>query len=81
MEDLELLKVKSNRMFYEYCWMLKFVFLFYVMSKWDDVEYFVYMDMDLFFFFDLVCIFVENLMVFLYLIDYCNLLCFMFYYD
>lgn len=51
------------------------------MSKWDNVEYFVYMDIDLFFFLDLVCIFVENLIVFLYLIDYCNLLWFMFYYE
>lgn len=81
MEDPELLQAKSNRTFHEYCWTLKPAFLFHVMSKWDNAEYFAHMDTDLFFFSDPARIFAENPTASLYLTDHRNSPRFMPYYE
>lgn len=51
---------KSNRIFHEYCWTLKPIFLYYVMNKYDNAEYYAHLDADLFFFSNIDYIFDEN---------------------
>lgn len=64
-EDMEksnydLVVAKSNRIFHEYCWTLKPIFLYYVMNKYDDAKYYAHLDADLFFFSNVDYIFNEN---------------------
>lgn len=81
MEDPELLEAKGNRTFHEYCWTLKPAFLFYVMNKRRDAEYFAHMDTDLYFFSDPGQIFAEKPEASLFLTDHRNSERFMSYYE
>ncbi len=53
---------KSNRIFHEYCWTLKPIFLYYVINKYDNAKYYAHVDADLFFFSDLDYILMRILM-------------------
>ncbi|MCX7772890.1 MAG: hypothetical protein N2376_07240 [Clostridia bacterium] len=59
-EDEALLRAKTDRIFHAYCWTLKPVFLYHVMVKHPDCEYFAHLDADLFFFKSPDAIFNEN---------------------
>ena len=58
--NYELSVAKTNRIFHEYCWTLKPIFLDYIMKKYANAEFFVHVDADLFFFSNIDCIFTEN---------------------
>ncbi|MBC2580167.1 hypothetical protein [Clostridium sp. DJ247] len=58
--NFDLALAKANRIFHEYCWTLKPIFLYYVMNKYDNAEYYAHLDADLFFFFNIDYIFNEN---------------------
>lgn len=49
-EDEELLYAKRERIFHAYCWTLKPVFLYHVMTQYPDAAYFAHLDADLYFF-------------------------------
>lgn len=58
--NYDLLIAKGNRIFHEYCWTLKPIFLNYVMNKYDNAEYYAHVDADLFLFSNIDYIFNEN---------------------
>lgn len=68
--DLEV--AKSNRIFHEYCWTLKPIFLYYVMNKYENAEYYAHVDADLFFFSNIGQIFGENPNASIFLTDHRN---------
>ena len=68
----DLLIAKSNRIFHEYCWTLKPIFLYYVINKYDDAKYYAHVDADLFFYSNLDYIFNENSEASIFLIDHRN---------
>lgn len=77
--DLKL--AKSNRIFHEYCWTLKPIFLYYVMNKYDDAKYYAHVDADLFFFSNVDYIFNENPEASIFLTDHRNSDEFKIYYE
>jgi len=77
--DLEI--AKSNRIFHEYCWTLKPIFLYYIVNKYDNAEYYAHVDADLFFYSDLDYIFNENPDASIFLIDHRNSEEFKLYYE
>ena len=72
---------KSNRIFHEYCWTLKPIFLYYVINKYDNAKYYAHVDADLFFFSDIDYIFNENPDASIFLTDHRNSEEFKFYYE
>lgn len=68
----DLLIAKSNRIFHEYCWTLKPIFLYYVINKYGDAKYYAHVDADLFFYSNLDYIFNENSEASIFLIDHRN---------
>ncbi len=50
LEDNELLELKKERTYSEYCWTLKPVLLLYLYERYEEVRIFTYLDSDLFFF-------------------------------
>lgn len=77
--DLEI--AKSNRIFHEYCWTLKPIFLYYIFNKYDNAKYYAHVDADLFFYSDLDYIFNENSEASIFLIDHRNSEEFKHYYE
>lgn len=77
--DLEI--AKSNRIFHEYCWTLKPIFLYYILNKYDNAKYYAHVDADLFFYSDLDYIFNENSEASIFLIDHRNSEEFKHYYE
>ncbi len=77
----DLAVAKSNRIFHEYCWTLKPIFLYYVINKYDSAKYYAHVDVDLFFFSDIDYIFNENPNASIFLIDHRNSEEFKFYYE
>lgn len=77
--DLEI--AKSNRIFHEYCWTLKPIFLYYIFNKYDNAKYYAHVDADLFFYSDLDYIFNENPEASIFLIDHRNSEEFKHYYE
>jgi hypothetical protein len=71
-EDEEMLKAKSHRSFHEYCWTSKAVFLYYVLKKYPDAEYFAHLDADLYFYSNPEEIFNENPSASLYITHHRN---------
>lgn len=71
-DNHDLLIAKSNRIFHEYCWTLKPIFLYYVINKYDDAKYYAHVDADLFFYSNLDYIFNENSEASIFLIDHRN---------
>lgn len=69
-EELE--KAKNNRSFLEYCWTLKPVTLYHVLSNYSDGNYFAHVDADLCFFGNPAKIFREAPQASLYLVDHNN---------
>lgn len=70
--NFNLALAKSNRIFHEYCWTLKPIFLYYVMNKYNNAEYYAHLDADLFFFFNIDYIFNENINASIFLTDHRN---------
>lgn len=81
LEDEEMLKAKSDRVFHAYCWTLKPVFLHYVMENFNDALYFAHLDADLCFFENPAIIFEENNNASLYLTHHHNSEMFLEFYD
>lgn len=77
----DLIIAKSNRIFHEYCWTLKPIFLYYVINKYDNAKYYAHVDADLFFFSDIDYIFNENPDASIFLTDHRNSEEFKFYYE
>lgn len=80
-EDQELLSVKSNRSYHEYCWTLKPAMLYYTMCKFPSAQYYAHLDADLCFFSNPAFIFKEAPDASLYLTDHHNSDRFMHYYN
>lgn len=79
--NYDLALAKSNRIFHEYCWTLKPNFLYYVMNKYDNAEYYAHVDADLFFFSNIDYIFNENPNASIFLTDHRNSKEFLNYYE
>lgn len=59
-DNNELIMARTNRIFHEYCWTLKPIFLYYIMNKYNTAEYYAHVDADLFFFSNIASLFEEN---------------------
>ena len=71
-DNYDLSIAKSNRIFHEYCWTLKPIFLYYIMNEYKDAEYYAHVDADLFFFSNIDSIFNENPNASIFLTDHRN---------
>ncbi|QZY57018.1 hypothetical protein [Crassaminicella profunda] len=80
-EDEELLRAKSNRIYHEYCWTLKPVVLYYIMCNFPTAQYYAHLDADLCFFSNPELIFQEAPNASLYITEHHNSNRFMHYYN
>ncbi len=71
-EIKELKSAKMNRIYLEYCWLLKSVTLNYVMENFKDADFYAHLDADLCFFGDPQAIFNEKKDTSLFLVDHNN---------